>query len=115
MSNAKKYHAMDDGKGIKSSFNLAQLSQHFLYFIYERKFYVRTHGKITRQWKSTLRQLSFDPLFGLYASQGSLLFSDYSFPEGSFGFLERDYSLPEGGITPDKVLRSAHGKDLQLH
>ena len=89
--------------------------KHCLYFIYAREFYVRTHGKITRQWKSTLRQLSFDPLFGLYASQGSLLFGDYSFPEGSFGFLERDYSLPEGGITPDKVLRSAHGKDLQLH
>ena len=24
-----------------------------LYFIYARKIYVRTHGKITRQWKST--------------------------------------------------------------
>ena len=61
---------------------------HCLYFIYARKFYVRTDGKITRQWKSTLRQLSFDPLFGLYASQGSLLFSDYSFPEGNFGSLD---------------------------
>ena len=27
---------------------------HCLYFICERKFYARTHGKITRQWKSTL-------------------------------------------------------------
>ena len=24
---------------------------HCLYLIYERKFYVRSHGKITRQWK----------------------------------------------------------------
>ena len=27
---------------------------HCLYFICERKFYARTHGKITRQWKSSL-------------------------------------------------------------
>ena len=27
---------------------------HYLYFIYARKLYVRSHGKITRQWKSTL-------------------------------------------------------------
>ena len=28
---------------------------HCLFFIYPRKFYVRSHGKITRRWKSTLR------------------------------------------------------------
>ena len=28
---------------------------HRLYFICERNFYARTHVKITRQWKSTLR------------------------------------------------------------
>ena len=28
---------------------------HCLYFICERKFYGRTHIKITRHWKSTLR------------------------------------------------------------
>ena len=28
---------------------------HCLYFICERKFYARTHVKITRQWKSTLK------------------------------------------------------------
>ena len=28
---------------------------HCLYFIYSRKFYVRSHGKITRQWKSSLK------------------------------------------------------------
>ena len=28
--------------------------RHCLYFICERKFYARRHGKITRQWKSTL-------------------------------------------------------------
>ena len=27
---------------------------HCLYFIYERKFYVRSQGKVMRQWKSTL-------------------------------------------------------------
>ena len=27
---------------------------HCLYFIYTRRFYVRSQGKITRQWKSTL-------------------------------------------------------------
>ena len=30
---------------------------HCLYFIYTRNFYVRSHGKITQQWKSTLRRL----------------------------------------------------------
>ena len=45
----------------------------------------------------------------------SSLEKDYSLPEGNLGFLEREYSLPEGGITLAKVLRSAHGKDLQLH
>ena len=82
---------MHDGKGIKSSFNLAQLSRlrvafHTLPSI--------SFNFISRQWKSTLRQLSFDPVFGLYASQGSLLFSDYSFPEGNFG------SLDEGLYPP---------------
>ena len=28
---------------------------YWLYFIYVRKFYVRSHGKMRRQWKSTLR------------------------------------------------------------
>ena len=28
-----------------------------LYYICERKFHARTHVKITRQWKSTLRQV----------------------------------------------------------
>ena len=32
----------------------ARLSIHCLYFIYARFIYVRTHVKITRQWKSTL-------------------------------------------------------------
>ena len=45
----------------------------------------------------------------------SSLEKDYSLPEGNLNFLEREYSLPEGGITLAKVLRSAHGKDLQLH
>ena len=30
--------------------------RHNVYFIYACKIYVRTHGKITRQWKSTLRR-----------------------------------------------------------
>ena len=30
---------------------------HCLYFIRERKFYARTHVKITQHWKSTLRQV----------------------------------------------------------
>ena len=30
---------------------------HHLYFIYARKIYVRSHVKITRQWKSTLTGL----------------------------------------------------------
>ena len=30
---------------------------HCLYFICKRKFYLRTHVKITRPWKSTLREL----------------------------------------------------------
>ena len=30
---------------------------HCLYFIYARKFYLRSHGKITRQWKSTPSQV----------------------------------------------------------
>ena len=42
-------------------------SKHCLYFIFARKSYVRTHGKITRQWKSTLSsdtdvRRSFSPL-----------------------------------------------------
>ena len=32
-----------------------RLSIHCLYFIHPRKIYVRTHRKITRQWKSNLR------------------------------------------------------------
>ena len=32
---------------------------HCLYFIYERKFYARTHVKITRLWKPTLRESKF--------------------------------------------------------
>ena len=36
----------------------ARLSIHCLYFIYARKIYVRTHVKITRQWKSTLRVIT---------------------------------------------------------
>ena len=39
---------------------------HYLYFIYARKFYVRSHGKITRQRKSTLKDT-------FYAPQGCLL------------------------------------------
>ena len=31
---------------------------HCLYFSCERKFYARTHGKITRQWKSTLNLIT---------------------------------------------------------
>ena len=27
---------------------------HFLYFLYGCKIYVRSHGKVVRQWKSTL-------------------------------------------------------------
>ena len=30
---------------------------HCLYFIYARDFYLRSHGKITRQWKATLSHL----------------------------------------------------------
>ena len=30
---------------------------HCLFFIYARKFHVRLHGKITRQWKSNFRML----------------------------------------------------------
>ena len=40
---------------------------------------------------------------------------DYLLPKGNFSFLERDYSLAEGGMTPDKVLRLRHGKHVQLH
>jgi len=32
-----------------------------------------------------------------------------------FGSLERDYSLSKGHMTPEKRLRSQHGKDVQLH
>ena len=42
MSNAKKYHAMDDGKGIKSSFNLAQLSRLRVAFQTLPLFHLRT-------------------------------------------------------------------------
>ena len=32
-----------------------------------------------------------------------------------FGSLERDYSLSKGDMTLEKVLRSRHEKDVQLH
>ena len=41
---------------------------HCLYFICERKFYARTHGKITRQWKSSLTLITIvsalTPIYG---------------------------------------------------
>ena len=41
---------------------------------------------------------------------------NFSFTEGNLGFLERDYLLPKGEMTLDKVLRSPHGKlNTPLH
>ena len=40
-------------------------------FICERKFYVRTHGKITRQWKSTLTLITM--VNALTSIQGNIL------------------------------------------
>ena len=37
-----------------------------LYYICERKFHTRTHVKITRQWKSTLRQVVEVASSGIY-------------------------------------------------
>ena len=34
-----------------------KVEPHCLYFIYVHKIYKRSHGKITRQWKSTLTDL----------------------------------------------------------
>ena len=34
----------------------------------------------------------------------------FSLSKGNLGFLERDYSLPKGEMTLDKVLRSPQGK-----
>ena len=39
---------------LRSTFTFTRPVIHCLYFIYACKFYVRSHGKITRQWKSTL-------------------------------------------------------------
>ena len=38
----------------------ARPSIHYLYFIRARKIYVRTHVKITQQWKFTLRKGSYE-------------------------------------------------------
>ena len=46
---------------------------HYFYFICELKFYTRTHVKITRQWKSALRQIS------LINTNVSLRFADHIF------------------------------------
>ena len=52
----------NEPRGKIPQFDLLQSSRSYvafhtcLYFIYARKIYVRTHGKITRQRKSTLRR-----------------------------------------------------------
>ena len=44
--------------------------------------------------------------FGISA----IIMKTFSLSKGTLGFLERDYSLPKGEITLDKVLRSPQGK-----
>ena len=56
---------------------------HFLYFIYTRKFYVHSHEKITRQWKSTLMVISERSSRKLRVAIG-FLFLFISDPGGSY-------------------------------
>ena len=47
---------------------------HCLYFIYALKIYVRSHEKITRQWKSTLTDL--------INHEGTVVYSESSWKDG---------------------------------
>jgi len=52
------------------------LSIHCLFFIYARKFYVRSHGKIMRQWKSILRSKIRRDWYTIYYS-GTFITCDF--------------------------------------